>query len=186
MERKEALQELLSTYEKTKQFLPENINHIGDLLANQLLIIELEEKLDHAIPTYTHPLSGYVDLYSNKSLIKFGPDLKSQVPWPDDGEQPAAGWYLRIGFSTGAYSLNSAYPYKSFRSMFDELKSFGVDKCDTANNGLYFSLERHAARQVYGAYQEIYERHYAMAQKEVLSAQIDKAEAELAKLKGAA
>lgn len=154
---------------------------------NQLTLFDLGEKLGTHIPS--HHSGTYLKLKEGVALQKFYEGCAGQISYPDDGEQPAPGWYLVLKFPCGPYTFSRAftdeYPRKTFYAFFEELKSFGAKHVDTANNGLYFTLDVNPspAREVYKQYDDIFKKYYDMAKEETLAKRIALAEAELAKLR---
>lgn len=190
-ETKKALLSVKNVVEKYNNNLPKRVSRVLEEIEDALLRLELGDKLDTFIPEYHSPSQNYVDLSMNGirnhevSLLRFGGESKSQISFPDDGEQPEDGWYLRFSFSCGAYTFSGDYPTKSFNAFFSHLKSYGARYCDTVNNDLYFSLDKELdkARNVYRDYKDLFARYRKEGQEETLSKRIKDAETQLAKLK---
>lgn len=159
------------------------LGNVKDVVENQITLLHLSEKLGANVPEYSSASTGCVDMFDPFYLIEFGPHRQAQVSCPDCRQQPEDGWYLRISFPTGPYTLNSKYPTEAFKNMFQELKDFGAHYTDTANSSLYFKLGEAGAREVYQAYREIYNKYCKLGQVEVLSKEIARKERELQKLR---
>lgn len=166
--------------------LSHKVRDIKGTVDDQLTLIELGEKLGILIPDYHSAWDFWVQLTSEKILVKFYKDSGRTISCPDDGRQPEEGWYLRLGFPTGAYIFNQYYPTKSLEGFFEELKGYEPDYCDSVNHVLYFNLDVDPinARLVYKDYDIIFKKWWDAAQEEVLQAKIAQAEEELRKLKG--
>lgn len=106
-----------------------------------------------------------------------------QTSWEDDGKVPKEDeWLYIVGYSTGAYFLHSAYPQRTFKKMFAELKTFGPKYCDSANKVLYFTKD--SAKLLHKEYDTIVEKYRNMVKEELESKRIEQLEKELKELKG--
>lgn len=89
-------------------------------------------------------------------------------------------WLLLIKFPTGAYIFGDSYPEKTFKTFFDELKSYKPKYLDSVNKCLYF--DKSTAKDVIGDYKSIFKKYQGMVAEEVKQQKISKLQAELKRL----
>ena len=183
---KDVLIQLKTILEDNKEILTKKIYGFSESIDNQLLLIYLSDLLGSEIAPYHYALEGCFCLRDDVYMVKMGEDSNGAITWPDDGKQPESGWYLKVSFPCGPYTLGQDYPVKSFNAMFEEMKGYGADHCDTANSSLYFNLEtnRTSCETLYREYSNILMKYRDLSRKETLAKRIKEAEIELAKLKG--
>lgn len=182
---KNLLMKIKSAIDGHEEELSNKVRGIKDTVDDQLTLIELGEKLGITVPSYHSAWDFWVELTSEKTLVKFYKGGGRTISCPDDDKQPEEGWYLRLGFPTGAYIFNQHYPTKSFEGFFEELKGYEPDHCDSVNHVLYFNLDVDPtnARLVYKDYDIIFKKWWDAAQEEVLESRIKEAEGALLKLR---
>lgn len=187
--KKEALISVKESLQQNFKNLPQRIQGFLDEVENQILLIELSEKLGSTVPEYSDAIGGYIDLtFGNHkiSLIEFNKSVHDrEIPCPDEEYNVIDGWYLRFSFSTGAYMFHSGYPKKTFNKFFEHLKSYNPCYTDTMNHTLYFSLDRdrEQAQKVYKDYPDLQDKYWLESQEEVLKAEINKASEALEQFK---
>lgn len=113
-------------------------------------------------------------------LTYYGEDLKRSISWSDNGKQPQEEWLMTISFPTGAYIFGDSYPTETFKAFWEELKAFKPKYSDTVNHCLYFTEE--TAKDVYSAYNNLYEKYRELVQDEVKEQRKKKLQEELASL----
>lgn len=98
---------------------------------------------------------NYSKLDDNVCIITCDGVLRG-ISYPDNGNQ-IFGRFMQIRFSTGPYVFGDDYPVLFFRRFFNELKDLGPEAIDSANNCLYFSMDK--AGKVYESYKFILEKY---------------------------
>ena len=184
---KKAYSEIVELCEKypnfDNQFRFYDINEMKGKAKNHLLLIEWYEKyglkLDNLLEPYTRDYLN-INSYLSFQLFKDAEHYGRSISWSDDDRQPEDGWYLCIGFSTGAYIFGKDYESQKqlFQDFFQELKSYKPDYLDTANHNLYWKIEN--AKPIYDNFNEILKKYYEKNTSELNERKIKKLKAELA------
>jgi hypothetical protein len=164
-ERIHAYTEILDVISKHKETLdPAHNTRIPRLSGISDVIEMLNVSKKFGIPIYEGSNSDWmtVDSIYGQDYMTLGFYYGERIiSCPDDGRQPSNEWLMRISFPTGAYVFGNyfkgEYPTETFGAFFEELRSYGPKYSDTPNKSLYFSSDN--ARQVYEAFDEIFERH---------------------------
>jgi hypothetical protein len=189
-----AYEEILSVCEKYKEFNEYGFYDIGNMInkaKNHLLLIEWYEKygidLDH---TSHDPYSrSFIDINSYLSFQKFeDAELCKKehrgrsISWSDDDRQPEDGWYLVIGFSTGAYIFGKDYDGQEqlFQDFFKELKTYKPDYSDTVNKKLFWKIEN--VKKIFDDFNGILNKYHEKNRAELNARKVKKLKAELEKL----
>ena len=196
---KKIYMEILSVCEKHADkeclsgFEYDDIREMRDKARNHLQLIDWFERYGIEIPHSKNVHNSfYVNINNHCDLIYFQDAKEDQlnnrgrfIPYEDDGKQPFNEWLLQLSFPSGAYIFGDLfqddYPKPFFDGFWQELKSYKPDYCDTANHGLYFSLEN--AKDIYQDFPEILQRYCKKNKEDVKKRKIQKMEKELEKLK---
>ena len=190
---KEAYQDILTVCEKYPNFNNlfsfYDIAEINGKAKNHLLLIEWYEKyglkIDHLFELYTRDYLN-INSYLNFQLFKDAEKCKAEsrgrsISWSDDDSQPEDGWYLCIGFSTGAYIFGEDYDSQKqlFQDFFKQLKSYKPDYLDTVNHNLYWKIEN--AKPIYDNFNKILNKYHEKNKSELNERKVKKLKEELKK-----
>ena len=180
MTKREQYEKLLADLQKYESLLKDNFVTDGWIatVKGRIEVEKMSEEFGIPVPSH-HTSTRYIDLDYHHALMVWGDN--HQITWPDDGRQPELGERLyKMSFSTGAYFFGDGYPTETFRTFFDELKTYEPKYVDTANKVLYFTADKAGA--AYKAFPVLLEKYKEQAEAEVKQKKREKLQAELAKL----
>lgn len=194
-EKKEALIEIVEFCAKYNDFgHDQDISQIYDLKKKceyKLLLLHWQENYNISIDSYYGDFtsSGYLRINDVKSFNLFEDAIKCHeqgrgrsIAWPDNDMQPDNGWYLVLGYSTGAYIFGDDYKGQQmlFKDFWDELLNYRPDYIDSKNHYLYWKIEN--STNIYNCYEGIFKKYCDRNKLEFNKRKIQKLEAEIAEL----
>jgi len=156
----QAYKEILDVCCKYKELKLDGVNDMIISARDALEVIRWEKDYGIELPVGSKPYSYSFFAVKNDHMAfsYFGKD--STISWPDDGRQPSDEWLLKITFPTGAYIFGKEYDFNKslFDELFEELKTYKPDYCDSMNHSLYWSLPN--AKAIYDCIGDILRRYH--------------------------
>jgi len=132
-------EKVLTIMERNQDLFGDVYSDLIDLSNRELLKIELNEKFGYSIPNGWYD-TKYIPISSYANIVTY--DGTRCISAEDNFKQPYNNEMLYvIRFNSGPYTLGKNYNKPLFTDMFNELKEFGFEYCDSINNTIYFSLK---------------------------------------------
>ena len=174
-----AYKEILKALNKYKSEIVFDVDSLEIQAKNHLFGVELVEKYGFNIDPKKIYSTDWQKMKEN-IFIGFFDGERRDISWSDDGRQPNNETLLYISYPNGPYVFGDDYPKEFFQKFFMELKTYNPKYIDSANRGLYFSLEN--AGKIYNDYDSIMKRYHEENKEDLKQRKIKKMKDELAKL----
>ena len=181
-EAEKAYKEIFDLMEKNKDLCSFDLESLKDKSRCHLFGLLLKEDWGLDIrPSDIHN-TDWINLGDHRIIGRWGEKHGRTISWPDGNEQPYDELLLCISFSTGPYIFGDDYPQDLFRSLWDELRSFGPKYTDSHNHSLYFSEEN--ASGVFNSFGDIIRKYHEINKTDRKKREIERLKKELQKLEG--
>jgi len=177
---KQAYSEILKALKKYKNICIFDVDNLEIDANNHLFGLKLKNEFGLNIDPKRINSLDWNKFGQYKSIARYGKKYSRTISWSDDGSQPGDELLFQISFPTGAYVFGDDYPVNLFEKFFLELKSFNPKYIDTANLGLYFSMDN--AKIIFNLFDSILKKYYDLNEKDFKKRQILKLKEDLKKL----
>lgn len=178
---KKAYEEILSLIKKYEGITVFDVRELETQAKNHLFGLSLKEEYGLDLDPRNVRSTDYQRFGEHRAIGIFGEKYRRTVSWEDNEKQPEDEILFCFSFSTGPYVFGDDYPEDLFKEMWAELKSYGPTYIDTANKGMYFSLE--TAAPLFNSFEDILKKYREKYRAESKERKMKKLEAELQRLK---
>ncbi len=175
-----AYSEILKVLKKNKDICVFDVDDLEMKSKLHLFGLQLKEEYGLNIdPTHVRSLE-YNKFGDDRVVGLYGEKYRRTISWSDDGTQPEDELLFHISYPTGPYIFGGDYPTAFFEKFFLELKSYKPKYIDSANKGLYFSMDN--AAKIFNDYYDILNKYNEENKKDIKKRKIRKMKEELEKL----